>query len=167
MQETNDVPGERVRWFDNPAYGYTRRTDSIIILLVIVVFSLPLVLRITIEGFVFTVIIVALFAFGVRGAGLHRTPFKIGLSSKGLFIIRGIRKKTSFIAWSSIECIRVTRVFPSFAEPSQQVALIFEVSREKRSAWNPILGISVVKALADKITEMANVPVKRGRLGSS
>lgn len=166
MQEAKGAPSVSVRWFDNPAYGYTKRTDSIVILLVIVIFSILLALRITVEGLVFIVIMVTFIASVVRIGGLHRTPLRIGLSSDGLFIIRGILKKTSFIAWSTVRSIRVTRVFPFFAEPADQVAVMFEFSRENRSTWSSKGGVSVTKAIAEKIIATANVPVKKGRLGS-
>ena len=153
---------ENVEWYDNPAYKLTRRTDSVIILIILIVFLVLLALDITILGAIFIFLFVGFLVPILRISSLYRTPLRIGLSSNGIYITRGVLKKTSFIPWSDIESIRVTRVVPSFVEPKEQVAVIIKLSGTHSLKISNEMMVSVVRYLARKIVAASGKPLKKG-----
>jgi hypothetical protein len=140
----------------------TRRTDSIIALILLTIFLILLVLDITILGAIFIFLFVGFLVSILRISSLHRTPLRIGLSSNGIHITRGVLRKTSFLPWSDVESIRVTRVVPSFAEPKEQVAVMMQISGTRILKIPNEMMVSVVKDLARKIVATSGKPLKKG-----
>lgn len=154
---------ENVEWYDNPAYRWTQRVDTVIVLVILIAYMILLVIsNITIQNALILLLPVGFFVSLVWISGKYRTPLRIGLSSNGIHITRGVRKKTSFVRWSDVDSIRVTRVVPSFVEPKEQVAVMIRLSGTHFLKIPTEMMVSVVKDLARKIVAASGKPLKKG-----